>query len=89
MATTQELLAGQKAALRVRMAELRDQIDVVKAGSATKQVQLDAAIAEHNAAGAKVAQLAAEVDAAEQPLLHQLKTELGEVACAESAIKGA
>lgn len=89
MTTTQDLLTGQKAALRVRMAELRADIDAVKAQSASLQEQLDAAIREHNAAGDKVNELAAQVDAIEQPTLHQLKTELGEVARAESAIKGA
>jgi chromosome segregation ATPase len=87
MTTTQELLAGQKSALRVRMAELRDEVAVIKLKSAPLQAQLDAAILEHNAAGEKVAELAAQVDAIEQPALHELKSELADVARAETAIK--
>lgn len=88
MPSTQELLAGQKAQLRTRMTELRVQINAVKLGSAPLQAELDTAIAAHNAAGAQVNELAAQVDAIEQPTLRQLKTELAEVARAESAIMG-
>lgn len=88
MSTTQELLGANKALLRQRMVELRDKIAAIKSASAPLQVQLDAAIEEHNAAGVKVAGLATQVDAIEQPSLHQLKTELAEVARAEAAIKG-
>ncbi len=89
MATTQELLGANKALLRQRMAELRAAIAAVKAASAPLQEQLDVAIAEHNAAGIRVTELAAQVDSIEQPLLHELKTELAEVARAESAVKAA
>lgn len=87
MNTTNNMLAEQKAALRARMAELRTEIESVKAISASKQAELDGAIAEQNALDAKVATLAAEVDAIEQPRLHELKMELGLVAQAESAIR--
>lgn len=88
MTTTQELLAGQKAVLRARMAELRAEIEAIKQQAAPLQADLDAAIAVHNAAGATVTELAAQVDAIEQPVLATLKNELAEVARAEIAIKG-
>lgn len=89
MATTQELLGANKMLLRQRMAELRVAIDAVKTASAPVQAQLDAAIVEHNKAGARVTELAGQIDAIEQPLLHDLKTELAEVARAESGVKAA
>jgi chromosome segregation ATPase len=87
MTDTQNLLAGQKALLRSKMAEVRAQIAAVKAQSAPAQAELDAAIAEQNALDAKIAGLAAQVDAIEQPQLHSLKLELSALAQAESAIK--
>jgi chromosome segregation ATPase len=87
MPTTQELLSATKSQLRARMAELRAEIDSVKSTSAPLQSQLDAAIAQQNALDAIIADLAAQIDAIEQPKLHALKTELAEVARAEIAIK--
>lgn len=87
MSTTQELLANQKALLRARMAELRAEIESVKAPAASLQQQLDAAISQQNALDATIADLSAQIDAILQPKLHALKMELSEVARAEGAIK--
>lgn len=87
MSTTQQLLAGQKALLRARMAELRSDIAALMAPAADLKAQRDAAIAEQNALDACIAGLTAEIDAIEQPRLYLLKMELAEVARAEGAIK--
>jgi hypothetical protein len=86
MPTTKELLVQQKALLRERMVELRAEIAPLIDQAAQLQAQLDAAIERQNAVGIEVAELAAQIDAIQQPRLHELKLELGEVARAESAI---
>ncbi len=87
MSDTKTLLAQQKQLLRTRMAELRADIDVIKAQSAPIYKEMDAAIAEHQALGARIHALTDQANAIEQPRLHALKMELAEVARAESAIK--
>ena len=87
MSDTKTLLAQQKQLLRTRMAELRADIDVIKAQSAPIYKEMDAAIAEHQVLGAHIQALTDQANAIEQPRLHALKMELAEVARAESAIK--
>lgn len=87
MSDTKTLLAQQKQLLRTRMAELRADIDVIKAQSAPIYKEMDAAIAEHQVLGARIQVLTDQANAIEQPRLHALKMELAEVARAESAIK--
>lgn len=87
MSDTKTLLAQQKQLLRARMAELRADIDGIKAQSAPIYKDMDAAIAQHQALGAHIQALTEQANSIEQPRLHALKMELGEVARAESAIK--
>ena len=87
MSDTKTLLAQQKQLLRKRMAELRADIDAIKAKSAPIYAEMDAAIAQHQELGARIQALTDQANAIEQPQLHALKMELGEVARAESAIK--
>ena len=87
MSDTKTLLAQQKQLLRVRMAELRVEIDALKAKTAPIYAELDGVIAQHQALGARMQELTAQANAIEQPQLHALKMELAEVARAESAIK--
>lgn len=87
MATTQELLAESKAQLRGQMTKLRAAIDHVLSESAPVRERLAAKVAQQNALDAEIADLAAQAEAIEQPRLHELKTELADVARAESAIR--
>jgi len=87
MSDTKTLLAAQKQLLRTRMAELRAEIDAVKAPAVPIYAELDAVIAQHQALGVRMQELTDQANAIEQPKLHALKMELAEVARAESALK--
>lgn len=80
-------LSAAKEILRARMAELREEIAAVMAPTAAKRVELEALVQKQNELSEAIATLSAEIDAAEQPKLHELKQELAEVARAEIAIK--
>ncbi len=87
MSTTKDLLLNQRELLRTRMAELRTDIEAVKAPAVPIYAEMDALIVQHNAMGARIAELTAQANAIEQPRLHELKMELAEVARAEDAVR--
>ena len=86
MALKDELLAMQQK-LRDQMTTLRAEIESVKAPAVPVYSDLDAAIVQHNALGARIQELTAQANAIEQPKLHGLKMELAQVARTEDAIR--
>lgn len=87
MSDTKTLLAQQKQLLRNRMAELRGEIDAIKSKTEDLRKTREAKVQEQLALDAEIEALTAQINAAEQPRLHELKQELAEIARAESAIK--
>lgn len=85
MALKDELEALQ-GKLRAQMAELRKQIEAVKATAVPVYAEMELVIAEHNKLGARIQELTAQANAIEQPKLHELKMELGQVARTDDAI---
>lgn len=73
--------------LRGRMADLRSDIETVKAPAVPIYKEMDALIVEHNRLGARIRELTDQANALEQPRLHALKMELGQVARTEDAIR--
>ena len=86
MALKDELLAMQQK-LRDQMTTLRAEIESVKAPAVPVYAELDTAVLHHNALGARIQELSAQANAIEQPRLHTLKMELGQVARTEDAIR--
>lgn len=87
MSTTKDLMRQTQTQLRERMAELRTEIEAVKAPAVPLYAEMDALIVQHNTIGARIAELTDQANTLEQPRLHALKMELGDVARAEDAIR--
>lgn len=79
-------LQSTQAKLRARMAELRAEIEAVKAPAAPKWIEVDQLIVQQQEIGARIQALTDEANGLEQPKLHELKMELAQVARTEIAI---
>lgn len=85
MALKEELIATQSK-LRARMAELRTQIAAVMAPAVPVWREVDALVQQHNEIGKQIADLTAKANALEQPMLHDLKMELGQAGRTDAAL---